>query len=367
VKTFLLSLLAAFSVSGQVWSVAQIGDLHVGSSPNLTISTFDTFQNFLLTHTNDGAFNFVGVISPGDLYEQNSQFYPGGIWATDSTIVSLPYLTNFVGNMIAHGLFVDFCPGNHDADFIAGTDGTGYLWKCDTNALFWNTILPLSTFTNTPAFAGTQLANDSRSMIFKYHNILFLSFFVETNGLTDQPLLYSNQCAWINSQCAANPDKNVFVMSHYFLSARMLVETNCISNGYLDAGPSVAVISNGVTANPNLLELASGHVQNLFSGHTIIPGTDGHAIDVSGWNMQNGKYNGSAIFSMWFFRVWTFDDAKQTVTVNTYSFPDGGFLTNLDARMTRTTAAANTIPAYYTFLHNWTVPFAVPKRFFFST
>jgi hypothetical protein len=362
-KLFLAILFSfAFHASAAVFSIAQFGDIHAPHS--CTYSNLLNAQTFILSHTNDGTNNFVGVLSAGDLNEQDTNRWGIGLTTNNPTVAQF---TNWWGGFTSNGLFSIMCPGNHDADAM-GLPYPNGAWVCNSSNLLWNSLWPLSFFSSQPGYIGSRNANDSRNLIFSYTNgsekFLFLTTrWASLTNTIDPFLCYTDQVAWVSNTAASYPNHNVIVLAHFFLNAYALPATNDlldISGNYKSIGMGSIPFTNGWASVPNLMLCVSGHTQPLFSGHYTFYGTSGNLIDVSCFNMQDEPDSAA------FFKVWTFDTVKRNVTANTYSLATSSYLTNYDAQLYRNNtllAQANGLSQGFSYyLHNWTVPFAAPFR-----
>lgn len=399
-KHLLIIMLFCVQSKATIFSLAQFGDLHIAlAGVGTEYSGLTNAEAYIYAHTNDGAVNFAGFISPGDLLEQDTNFYPNGIWNPPSTLpprLGLAQLTNFFYRLQTNGLFVYICPGNHDQDNLGNLFNGGISggWTCNSSNLLWNSIFPLSFFSNNPSGVfGVESAGDSRGVEMAYTNggckFLFLSYYFAQTNSQDLRVCFSNQTAFITNQILTHPNYYCIVLAHYIVSGRGLVETNAFSNFYINIGPGPESFWDGFSNCPNLFLYIGGHTQTMTSGHQIIYASDGHPIDCSCWNIQSAQWwpaanfensNFAAMYGVtsdqlfhsapslvtpptWFFRVWTFDTVRKTVTANTVSLPENGiFLSNANTNLSNLLNRGTGVQ--YVFEHNWTVPFPGTYSFF---
>lgn len=348
-KHLILSLFFCIKSYAAVFSIAQFGDLHVTGGPLFSSLTAD--QNFVLSNTNDGTYNFVGVISPGDLYDQDN--------SGEGVNTTLAQMTNWFITFQNAGLFTILSPGNHDAD-NTNNWGNGAAVCTDTN-LLWNNIWGTNFFKNSPGFIGTRNSGDSRNLIMSYTNGLEKFLFLTCRWATNMGRFpyegYIDQTVWVSNEASLYPDHNVVVLYHFGINVWNIPDTNDLSISiYNGIGMGSIPITNGWNNIENLMLCICGHGVNNYSGHYTILGSSGNTIDISAFNMQNISQNDSAAF----FRIWTFDTQKRSVTCNTVQESSLTFLTNLDTRLSRTASSDHI--GQNVFYHNWTVPFATPLR-----
>lgn len=353
----------ALAAKSSVFSIAQFGDLHTPA--NCNSNTMLAAQNFIITHTNDGVYNFVGVISPGDLYEQDTNFYnfPTGT-------ATLAFETNWFITFQQNAMFTALYPGNHDADslFTVNSNRMANAQTCNSYALLWTNIFTAGFFSNSPCFIGCATAGDSHQPMFEYVNsgvrLLIIGCRWTTNqvgGTTpvDPYSCWSNQIAWVTNMAASYPKDNIITLNHYFLDAYNQLDTNDLYI-YHNIGIGPTAFTNGWTDWPNLMLFIGGHSVSELSGHNTLFGKDGHTIDVSSFNMQDFPDSST------YFRVWTFDTGKGNVTANTFSVTNLAYITNLDVTCSRWNGLVTPPNSQYVgqgyFMHNWTVPMAVPPQ-----
>jgi hypothetical protein len=360
-------LFALFSrkVQAQDFSFAQAGDFHAGSACWKT--NFQTLVKFILAHTNDGILNIKGLISTGDLYEQNTNVYNPGSFGYSADRLTYVDLTNGLHQLRTNGVCVWLCGGNHDCDSDGLQD-----WCTTFHApLAWNNVFPVSFFSNQVGFLGTRVAGDSRNVIMSYTNgsvkILFVNYTSHfTNSLNFFPEITPaaailDQTQWITNVAAQYRDHNVIVAAHYALAFSLGAQIESRSapyfayddgTGYQRIGPGPAPFSQGFRDVPNLLFYLSGHTRSLYKGHITVQASDGHFIDVQCVNTQKSQRNSLLV------NILTFKKSRGIVQVSSYDAVTRLEVTNNSIAWTQSIFGGGT-QAYQ---HNWTIPLAVPRQ-----
>ncbi len=349
----LLSLPAFGANSNDAWSIGQIGDVHAPAFSLMAVGT--NWAPFVLAHTNDGVFNFVGVVFTGDVYQQDDQATAGGY--------TRQALSNDINMLTSHGLFVVLANGNHDCgyfEYSGNTNGLTSVATCwanramDTNTA-WNKVFPLSFYTNQVGFVSNRVAGESESIAFTYTNagtkILMVTYkTLATN--CDPAVDYAAQTDWIVGLGNIYRDHKVMVFAHFFLNGyrelRYTDGPNVSSLAHVfpdeqDIGPGRQPLDGGILGLTNLLLLSGGHDRTGRKDHQTVKADDGHLVDIILWNTQ-GHTNNCGLMN-----VYTFRPRRGYVELNTYDIPNQRFLTNGDAALIN--SLAQTCPP------NWKVPF----------
>lgn len=371
----ILLLMAAQITWAQKTYVYEVGDLHVGSS-NFTTNDFNSIATYINSHTNDAGVVGSILLIPGDLYEQDTNGINGGRFGNGLT--NLVFLTNWCQQFVNNGIMVISCNGNHDADYTnISSSGVAGPWACNNLALLWTNVFPNSFFTQQKGFWTNAAPNDSHNVVMFYTNgiekFAFCTlYWANTNNYAsaDLSVLYLSQIQWLTNIAGTFLDHNIIVLAHYFVSARMLCESNCFfGNGrYDDLGLADEPFKDGVLQWPNFMAFRGGHTQPLISGHTTYTAKNGHTIDAACWNTQNGYHDGTNIYGGQVLRVCTLDNSIRAMTVNTYSFDNGAMLTNFDPRYSvdsqyLSSSHYGNPNIYRNFVWSWNVPYATPTRY----
>jgi hypothetical protein len=327
----------------EVWSIAQVGDIHAPAFTHASIAS--NLVPFILAHTNDGTFNIKCFISTGDIYEQDYTVTNslGLGWPMDSM------LSDFE-RMRSNGIMVVLANGNHDCDYT-NWPGAPSCWALRYNGtnLTWNSVFPLSFFSNQRGFIDTKEPGDSRNLIMSYTNgvkLLFLSYNSLANSC-DPTNDYFPQTQWMTNVAAQYPDHNVMVLAHFFLNGRTMKPAFVDGPGLGNIGPGEEPFLHGFLDLPNLLFCVGGHDRFLRKGHCLLTAKDGHSIDVIGFNTQSAAPRVSQ-----YINLFTFRPKLGTVTISTYDYIENRFLTNNDAALLNNAGQGQE--------HNWQVPIAIP-------
>jgi hypothetical protein len=366
---FILSLLLclfAEATRADDFSFVHIGDFHAGSA--IWRTNFQTMIQWVLAHTNDGTLNIRGLISTGDLYEQNTNVYQPGSFGYSPDRLTYIDLTNGLNQLVTNGIKVWPCSGNHDCD----TDGLQDWCTIFNDPLAWNNLFPVSWFSNQGGVIGTRVAGDSRNIAITYTNgpvkLLFLTYSSHfTNSINFFPQISPadavlDQTMWMTNLAAQYPDHNVIVAAHYFLAFSVGASytppkpdpyfSYDDGTGYQRIGPGPAPLDQGFRDLPNLLFCLGGHTRSLYKGHISVQANDGHFFDVQCFNTQTDPRNG-----VW-VGILTFRPGLGIVQMSTYDAGSGRMLTNNDAALWKPTAGGGV----QTYQHTWQVPLAVPRQ-----
>ncbi len=322
----ILALIASLLVSNcsaAIWSMAQWGDIH---APENTLASIGTnFAAWITANTNDGVFNIKVLISPGDLYEMETNGHGSAIAGGFTN----DQMTNSLRTIANSGIKVIACKGNHDCDSPDPAVLITTFW-------WWNTNFPVSFFSNQVGYIGTKDPGDSSNLIFSYTNgaikLLFLTYsaWPEYQTVTNFWDWYSPQTAWIKSNATLYPDHNVIVMGHQFLDGRSGVPS------YADGpshgvpayhGPGLAPYTNSISSLTNLLYMISGHDRYARRTRYTMQAADGHLIDTLQFNTQGyGNTTNSGVSA--YVNLYTFNETAGTVTVRVYDWVASRFVTN---------------------------------------
>jgi hypothetical protein len=354
------SLQIAPGANDEVWSIAQAGDFH---APAFSVTaTASNLVPFILAHTNDGVFNFRGFISAGDCFQQDTTVH-----TPEEDGWPIASMTNDLNRLRTNGLFVLTCNGNHDCDYTNYVGNTnGYIegqtcWAnraSDTNRL-WNSIFPIAFFSNQTTFVTTKDAGDSRNVVMAYTNgsikLLLVTF--STLPLSCNPAVdYQPQTEWITNLARLYPEHNVIALAHFFLNGFLDLRYTDGPNAQFyplgvteqNIGPGAEPFLHGFLQTSNLLFCVGGHDRYLRKEHRFLRASDGHLIDVVGWNTQSNTNN------VGFINIFTFRPRLGRVDISTYDIINNRALTNNDVSLLNN--PGNGQP------HNWTVPLAVPRQ-----
>lgn len=329
----------------EVFSIAQVGDIHAGL---YTADIYGTnWVPWVLAHTNDGVLNVRIVVSTGDCYEQSTAFTNQG-----ATRYSAAMLTNDVRLLRDSGLLTFFTDGNHDADNTNNLDMAWASWPV-VSGQEWNTVFPPPFFTNQNYYVTSRFAGDTKNMAMVYTNgnikLLFVSY--HSDPTTNTPnATYQPQTTWVSNIVAQYPDHNAIICAHYFLSTNS-TPAYADGTGYENIGPGAAPFEQAITNLPNLMLFMSGHNRRLFKGSYLTTGKDGHPIRATVFNTQNH----SELRTTDFVNLFTFDTVASTVQNRTYIISEARYMTDYErgSRMTNTTFPNG-------FQHTWTMP--IPRR-----
>ncbi len=352
---FSLALSPALGAStNDAWSIAQVGDVHAPAFSQMATST--NWAPFVLAHTNDGVFNFVGVILAGDIFQQDDQSAAGAY--------TRQALTNDINLLKSNGLFVVLANGNHDCDYFhysGNTNGLTSVASCwanramDTNVA-WNKIFPLTFYTNQVGFVSNRVSGESECIAFTYTNgvekLLIATY--KTLATNCNPAVdYAAQTDWIVGM-ANNiySDHKVMVLAHFFLNGygemRYTDGPNVSAGSHVfpdeqSIGPGRQPLDGGILGIPKLLLMIGGHDRTGRKDHQMVKADDGHLVDIVLWNTQ-GHTNNCGLMN-----VYTFKPRRGYVELNTYDVINQRFMTNGDAALINSLGLA--CP------HNWKVPF----------
>ena len=371
-----LILLVAFSLNAQTAKWAQIGDLHI---PVLgTTNGFNTLATYLETN------NVQVLIVCGDVLEQTPSFWVGNY---NGYSVTMPFYTNWLQGLVNSNIMVVQCDGNHDCD----NTNTSQNWPavamgvyCNSTgpSNFWNSWFPLSFYRQQSGFITNMLANDSHNIVMAWTNgvdtFLFTTYEWPTyNTNTDLPGMYSNQTFWASGVAAQYSTHNAVCLAHYFISGHSMMESNSASEPwYFDIGPAWEPFVDGLQNAPNLMTLIGGHATSLISGHQTTNCIDGHSVDVSGLDLQQGNYvllnQSNAPEDV--VRLFTPNTLTKTMHAQTYCISLGRFLTNFDTYIAVNTNSVGVVAptttghagTYNRFVFDWYYNYAVPRQYTFA-
>lgn len=343
-----------FGAADDLFSIVQVGDIH---SPASDRSVSTNLIPWILQHTNDGVFNIKIFVSTGDIYEQDETLnVTTTSWLPSEETVAFSNLTQ-------NGVMVVLCNGGHDMDYTNGQD-TCFGSIEGTN--YWNSLFPLSFFSNQVGYVSSLNSNDSRNIMMTYTNgVTKLAFLTYRSLATCTPeSSYAAQTLWITNRAQTYFDHNVIVLAHYFVGFGLGVDMINVGQssdpfigyfdgtGYRNIGPALEPFADGFLACSNILMTLSGHTRSLYKGHVYKRAVDGHLIDVTEFNTQS--VGGS---STKYVNVITFKPKFGRVYFRTYNWVTGRFLDNNDSELLRNYTPQNTPVGYK---HNWSTPLAYP-------
>lgn len=329
------------------WSIAQFGDVHASFGSGTASNDWQMFLNFVTTHTNDGVFNIKGVLSAGDLYEQNTNPLNQPV----NLLCSATNLFYGLTNLVNAGVWVFLCNGNHDADdtnFFNRSQGSSF---CAPNA-DWNSWLPPGFFSQQTSiggvgYFGTKIAGDSRCLAMSYTNsgisILMVSCPWATNNFspTDINFAYSNNLAWVTNMFGTNAGMTGIFVTHFLLNYQgNLAYWDTGLPLYTNIGAGQAILVDGLLNVSNIIMCLSGHTRTCLKTHSQLRNIGGNICDLSEFDTQSFT-NYTQIFNL-----ITFDSTLRKVFVRTYNIAYGRFMTNGEQSYIIGTAFGN-------FIHNW--------------
>lgn len=278
------------------WSFIQIGDLHSGTV--LYGASWTNTVDTILASNN--AWNLKLVMSPGDLYDQNTNQFP--FIVDPFQRVCGMSMTQSIWKIKSAGISFMAVPGNHDSDDDP-IDPVG-----QTNIIHWNSIFGTNFYANDPYWFSNRLAGDTRDLAFKFTNGSTKMLFIGLRWL-DRPgtdpvfqntqqvfSAYSTNCTWASNLAAQFPDHHVVLAMHYFMDTNGVPSTKDLPqdpddpnqpyNGYINEGPGI-VSWNALKSAPNLLMVLSGHVRQHPMLRVRLTADDGHGVESIKYNTQS--------------------------------------------------------------------------------
>jgi hypothetical protein len=341
-KLFLFLVVAVRApASDSFFSIAQVGDIHAPAFVKSNIAA--ALAPFIIANTNDGVFNFRGIISAGDVYEQDTNVVyspPEQGWPVSS-------MQNAFGLIKSNGLLVVLANGNHDCDAIEAA--CSYCNGLPSNdSMLWSNIFPRTFFSEQVGFIDTRSITSSHNLVMSYTNgprkLLFLTYKTlegDCNPIVD----YTDQTQWIIDRAAAYPDHNVFVLAHFFINNERQISYQD-SPGLTRLGPGRAPFDQGILGVKNLLFCVAGHDRRLRKRNITMYGGAGQPVDVLAFNTQGHTNNAGVI------NIFTFYENSAYVRLRTYDITASRFMTNNDVSMLNNLSEGDT--------HNYILPLAVP-------
>jgi hypothetical protein len=277
------------------WSFIQIGDLHSGTV--LNGGSWTNTVNTILA--SNAAWNLKLVVSPGDLYEQQTNQIPFTV-ATPPRVSGLS-MTQSIWKIKSAGISFMAVPGNHDSD----NDTVDPVSQ--TNIIQWNSIFGTNFYAHDPYWFSNRIAGDTRDIAFKFTNGTTKMLFIGLRWL-DRPgadatfqntqqvfTAYSTNCAWASNLAAQFPDHHVVLAMHYFMDTNGTPSTkdlpqdpddsNLPRHSYINEGPGI-VAWNALKSAPNLLMVLSGHVRASPMVRSRLTADDGHGVESIKYNTQ---------------------------------------------------------------------------------
>jgi hypothetical protein len=319
------------------WSFIQIGDLHAGMAL-YGVSWTNTINTILASNN---AWNLKLVVSPGDLYEQNTNEFPFS--TAQQGLTSGLTMTSGVWRIKSAGISFMAISGNHDSDRdLLDPVGT-------TNIMHWNSIFGTNFYAHDPYWFSNRVPGDTRDVAFKFTNgatkMLFIGLrWVDPPGTaiefqnTQQVFTaYSTNCTWASNLAAQFPDHHVVVAMHYFMDTNGVPSTkdlpqdpddsNLPHKSYINEGPGI-VAWNALKSAPNLLMVLSGHVRAHPMVRSRLTADNGHGVESIKFNTQGLQDYARTNINGGTFVLYTVYPSSGYVWARVYNSDMHRFLTN---------------------------------------
>jgi len=380
---FLLLLLLALpptlhGATDNIWSIVHFSDCHAGLTSHGTHRTnAETFMSWIYARTNDGVWNIRGLISTGDVYQQQTSYDVGGIFYTDYKW-QWTELTNAFNQLRTNGLFVWLCDGNHDADnfndrYWDNSIGYSGLNGSDV-AKAWTNAFPLGFFTNqlgfvSNYFAGTSTPNESKMCAMSYTNgdikLLWIPIscaFTQNVGGVKYSIRDGTapMMQWATNLANSRPDHNVILGAHFLLSWTPEIGQPHFRDDYGEGSQIYQYLAHGKAPFEvgglqitNTLMWLSGHTRSLYSGHVTLRDVSGHPFDVQCFNAQNMLGHASGYWNGRYARILTFNARTKTVWMRTWDVL-------LDVEVTSLTREIGS--QTFSYPTQWKIPLSIPRQ-----